>query len=160
MRTCTICRDTQRDAIDEALVRGEPLRDIARRTATKKDALARHAAGHLSAKLARSETAAAVSASSLWDRVIALQRETQAILADARAARDHPTALRAIARAEAQIQLMGQIATAARGAGSPERDRAEEAIETLRKRREGRRAIETTALPAPEATGDANGPER
>ena len=53
-RTCTICAHPQREEIDQALVAGrEALRDIARRFATSKDAVARHRAEHLPAVIAQ-----------------------------------------------------------------------------------------------------------
>jgi len=41
-RTCTVCRDPQREEIDKALVAGTPYRDIARRFRLSKAALSRH----------------------------------------------------------------------------------------------------------------------
>ena len=47
-RTCLTCRNEAREAIDKALVAGEPLRDIAGRTGLSKSSLDRHKKDHLS----------------------------------------------------------------------------------------------------------------
>lgn len=51
-RTCTVCSHEDREAIDEAVVSGGSMRDIARRHAVSKDAVARHRA-HISPALSR-----------------------------------------------------------------------------------------------------------
>lgn len=60
-RTCSICQHVQREAIDAALVAGEPFRAIARQYATSKDALRRHAQDHLPAALLQAKGAAEVA---------------------------------------------------------------------------------------------------
>jgi hypothetical protein len=52
-RTCTVCRHNQREAIEQALLAGEPLRNIAKRYGTSATALHRHRHDHLPAALTR-----------------------------------------------------------------------------------------------------------
>ncbi len=110
-RSCSICLHPEREEINAALLQGEPLRDIARRYATSKDALARHRE-HLPVHLAKaSEAAEVIQANTLLDRLLSLNAETMAILKEARSGRikDNELALRAIARAEKQLELQGKL---------------------------------------------------
>src|SRR5436309_452764 len=96
-QTCTICRDKQRREIDEALLRGEPYRSIAKRTGTSTAALARHKQGHIPASLARLEEAKDVEyAGSVFERLKTINRETVAILREARSAETPIIALMAV----------------------------------------------------------------
>jgi hypothetical protein len=52
MGKCTICRHEQREEIDRALVRGDGLRELARRYGTTHTALFRHKRAHIPAELA------------------------------------------------------------------------------------------------------------
>lgn len=47
-RSCTICRNPGRDAIEAELRAGASYRDIARRHGASKDAISRHHANHMS----------------------------------------------------------------------------------------------------------------
>jgi hypothetical protein len=58
-QTCLTCRYEAREAIDAALVAGEPLRDIAGRTGLSKSSLDRHKRDHLSATLVKAAEATA-----------------------------------------------------------------------------------------------------
>ena len=51
-RVCTVCAHTDRQAVDEAIVLGRTLRDIAQQHGVSKDAVSRHKA-HVSPALAR-----------------------------------------------------------------------------------------------------------
>jgi hypothetical protein len=97
--------------INTALLNNEPLRDIARRWRVSKDAVARHKE-HLPAHLAKAEEAKEVAqADSLLDRLLDLSKETAAILKEARQGdeKDNELALKAIARAEKQIELQARL---------------------------------------------------
>jgi hypothetical protein len=75
------------------------------------DALARHRE-HLPLHLAKaSEAAEVIQAGSLLDRLLSLNAETMAILKEARTGRikDNELALRAVARAEKQLELQGKL---------------------------------------------------
>ena len=110
-RRCSICDHDQLDAINTVLVSGsESLRDIARRHAVSKDALARHKAKHLPKTLAQAQQAQEVTrGDSLLGRLLFLSNETLAILAEARQEKENSLALTAISRAEQQIALQGKL---------------------------------------------------
>jgi len=115
---CTICIHEHREVIDKALLAQEPLRNIAKRTGTSASALFRHRRDHVAESLAKSKQASdEVEAGNLFDRLKALNRETAAILAEARASRNHTVALQAIARAEKQIELEARLLSELNDAG-------------------------------------------
>ncbi len=110
-RSCSICLHPEREEINAALLSETPLRDMARRYATSKDALARHRE-HLPVHLVKaSDAAEVIQADTLLGRLLSLNAETMAILKEARAGRikNNELALRAIARAEKQLELQGKL---------------------------------------------------
>src|SRR5262245_15060180 len=111
-RRCTICDHAERQAIDAALLGSESYRSIAKRFATSPEAMWRHKESHLPASLAKAEEAReATQADSLLDQLLHLNRETLAILQEARAGKtkDNELALKAIGRAEKQIELQARL---------------------------------------------------
>ena len=107
---CTICRHQKRAEIDHALLNGESLRTLAARTGTSSTALHRHRKSHIAAGMVSSKQVAdEVSADTLWDRLKTLNRETSAILSEARASGNQVIALQAIARAEKQLELEARL---------------------------------------------------
>jgi len=111
-RQCTVCTHSEREAIDHALVAGESFRNIAERFGTSVGALVRHKTDHIPAHLAKAQEAKEVTqADSLLDRLLDLSKETAAILKDARKGdeKDNELALKAIARAEKQIELQARL---------------------------------------------------
>jgi hypothetical protein len=98
--------------MDHALVAGEPFRNIAERFGTSLAALVRHKTDHIPEHLAKAEEAKAVTqADSLLEQLLALSKETAAILQEARTdeTKDNELALKAIARAEKQIELQARL---------------------------------------------------
>ncbi len=109
-RQCSICAHPERATIDAALVADAPYRHIAARFAVSTGALQRHRAEHLPAGLAKAREAAEVArADTLLDRLRTLNRETADVLREAKGARDQELRLKAIARAEKQIELEGRL---------------------------------------------------
>ncbi len=111
-RTCTACGHPERSEIDAALVAGETLRDIARQYRVGKDVVARHKEAHLPGRLVRArEVEEIADADTLLSRLRDLNRETAAILKEARAkgSKDNELALKAIACVEKQIELEGRL---------------------------------------------------
>jgi hypothetical protein len=109
-RICTVCGHDERDAIERAMLAMQPYRRIAQRYGVSERALYRHHDDHLSAALIQSHRIGEVTrADDLIDRLIAMARETQAILDRAKAAEDDELALKAIARAEKQIELQAKL---------------------------------------------------
>lgn len=110
-RTCTIRAHPERDALEAAMVAGETLRDIARRFRVGKDT-ARHKADNLPERLAKAHEVEEVDdADALLSRLRGLNRETAAILKEAReeGSKDNELALKAIACVEEQIELEGRL---------------------------------------------------
>ena len=109
-RVCTICSHEEREAINAALLSEEALRNIAQRFGTSTTALHRHKEGHIPPHLARAQDAAeVVQADGLLDRLQSLNTETMLILREAREGDDNELALKAIARAEKQLELQAKL---------------------------------------------------
>lgn len=109
-RKCTVCTHQERDEIEKAHLAGRPFRGIARDFAASEDAVARHLKRHLVERLVRAaERRENGAGDDLLDRLTDLNRMTLEILCEARRTRKHEVALKAIARAEAQLELQARI---------------------------------------------------
>jgi hypothetical protein len=109
-RVCSICVHGDRAGIDGALVAGVPNRRIAARFGATEQAVRRHKSEHLPALLTHAaDVAEAATATGLLARLRALNAETADVLTQARKSADHELRLRAIARAEKQIELEGRL---------------------------------------------------
>lgn len=111
-RTCTICANQQHEEINLALVSRESMRTIAARYRVTPSALQRHKTAHLPVTLAKAAAVAdAVESSNLLERLKTINRATAAILREARTdgSKDNGLALKAIARAEKQLELEGRL---------------------------------------------------
>ena len=109
-RSCSICRHAHREEIDRALLGDEPLRALAAKTGSSATALFRHRKGHIAAKLVNAKQVTdETDAASLWQQLQAIQRETSAILAEARQSQKHAIALQAIARRERQLEIQARL---------------------------------------------------
>jgi hemoglobin-like flavoprotein len=109
-RTCTVCSHPKRSAIEKALVAGEPFRDIARRVAVSKDALARHRAEHLPPRLAKATEAKEVtSANNLLEQIRTLLTKALGYQDQAEKAKDLRTALLANREARANLELLAEL---------------------------------------------------
>lgn len=109
-RVCTVCTHENRAEIDQALVAGTPLRDIAIQNAVGKDALMRHKSDHLPASLVQAAGAEEVrDALNVLDQLRAINDTTRAILAEARKSKDGELALKAVDRIQRQIELQAKL---------------------------------------------------
>lgn len=109
-RTCTICAHSQRHEIDEVLLAGRGLRDIADRFSVSKSALFRHKNAHIPATLAKAQDAAeAARAEDLLGQLAYLQAEAHRIGAKAEASGDLRTALSGIRELVRIIELMAKL---------------------------------------------------
>jgi len=109
-RVCTVCTHPQRQVIDEALIAGAGLRDIAGRFGLSKSALERHKANHLPASLAQAKEAAEVAqADDLLGELRKLQRITLGLLSKAYSAGDLRTAVSAVGQARGNLELFGKL---------------------------------------------------
>jgi hypothetical protein len=110
-RRCTVCAHPKVEAIDMALIAGEPYRSVANRYESLSQAsVQRHSENHLPATLAQAKDAEMVAhADDLLEQVRDLQVRTFAILEAAEASEQHRTALSAIKEARANLELIGEI---------------------------------------------------
>lgn len=115
-RTCTICRNTEREAIDAELVRGTPYRNIAARGAVSTSALVRHR-GHIAAAVtAAAETFEHERGASLLEKIHAMEAEAKRLGAKAESEGDLRAALLALRELGRAFELQGRMV----GAFQPE----------------------------------------
>jgi hypothetical protein len=109
-RTCTICRHDEREAIDNALVRGVSLRDIAAQwQPLTASSLSRHRRDHLSPALAAVQAERVEQgAASLVDRVESLIGRTEGLLTAAEQDGRVTTALAAVRELRGLLDLYGK----------------------------------------------------
>lgn len=109
-RHCTICEHTERGVIDDALLRNGTFRKIAERFETSITALHRHKQSHIPKALAKAKEAEEVArGDGLLDRLRQLNQETREVLLAAKAEKNHELRLKAIGRAEKQLELEGKL---------------------------------------------------
>jgi len=110
-RRCTVCAHPKVEAIDMALIAGEPYRSVANRYESLSQAsVQRHSENHLPATLAQAKEAEMVAhADDLLEQVRDLQVRTFAILEAAEASEQHRTALSAIREARGNLELLAKL---------------------------------------------------
>lgn len=109
--TCSVCTSSDRDAIDREIVAGKPYRSIAEAHGLGRMSVARHAASHLPATLARAAEAHEVAhADNLLQQVRDLQGRALGILRRAERKGDLRSASGAIREARGLIELLGKLA--------------------------------------------------
>lgn len=109
-RVCTVCRHPNRPAIDEALVRGEPMRAVADRYALSEAAVRRHKAEHLPEALVKaSERVEATSADDLLAQVQQIQTRTLIVLENAEKSGNGRLALQAVRECRNNVALLAKM---------------------------------------------------
>jgi len=109
-RTCTVCRNVCRQAIEAALIAGTPFRRISSEYVVSESAVRRHAARHLPARLAKAKEAEELAdAGSLLAQVRSLQEKALSILAAAEKAGELRTALMGVREARECLLLLARI---------------------------------------------------
>ncbi len=109
-RVCTICTHPEKEAINQALVTGEPFRHIAARYGTSTGALQRHKADDLPSIMVKSEEAREVAhADDLVWQIKQLRNKAIGILGKAETAGDLKTALMGVREARACIELLAEM---------------------------------------------------
>jgi hypothetical protein len=109
-RTCTVCSNRRRPEIDAALLSGAAFRNIAQRFRLGAWCVYRHKRQHLAVHLVKAKDAAEIlDADRLITHLQSLRKETLGVLAAAKRSRDSQMALKAIARAEAQLRLAAEL---------------------------------------------------
>lgn len=123
-RRCSVCAHPDREALDRAIVAGEPRRAVAARSSLSPDAVERHAQHHLPAAIVKAAEAVEMAhGEQLFDQVRAQQTraealysEALAILRRAKRRKDGGLALEAVRTATAtlrearrQIELLAHL---------------------------------------------------
>jgi hypothetical protein len=110
-RRCTVCAHPEVEAIDTALVAGEPYRSVANRyESLSQAAVQRHEENHLPATLAKAKDALEISrADDLLASVRGLQGRALSILGKAEEAGELRTALSAIREARGNLELLAKL---------------------------------------------------
>ncbi len=109
-RRCTVCAHEHLEAINKDLVGGTALSALSAKYRVSEDAMGRHKANHLPAKLVMAEQAAEVAqAGDLLDQVRDLQDRALSILDKAEGTGDLRTALGAIREARGNLELLAKL---------------------------------------------------
>jgi hypothetical protein len=109
-RKCSVCIHSEYQNIDEALIGGEPLRDISRRFNIDKSALSRHKLNHLSALLVKTEEGKELAkAESLVDEIQRLRLEAARIYQKAEERGDFRTALAGVRELTRIVELLAKL---------------------------------------------------
>jgi hypothetical protein len=109
-RKCNICSHEKLKEINQALIDGQSLRNIAKQYQVSYSAVNRHKKEHLPAALVKAQEAQAVTqADSLLDQVEALRAKAVNLLEQAENAGDLKTALQGIGQARACLELLAKV---------------------------------------------------
>jgi hypothetical protein len=109
-RTCTICTDVRITEVDELLVSGTPLRNIAEQFRLAATSLHRHRHAHLPATLTDARRAQeVVHADGLLDRLEGLNAEAHRLMDKAEREGDLRTSLAAVRELVRIVELMAKV---------------------------------------------------
>jgi len=115
-RTCTVCQHPEREAIDRALIAGEPVRTVASRYVTVEGrplgrmAMQRHRDEHLPQTLVKAEAVKeATHADDLVEQLKQLKNKAVSLLLAAERSGDYRAALAGIREARATIELLLEV---------------------------------------------------
>lgn len=109
MKTCSLCLSSARSEIDEAIISGASVRDVAGRFATSRSAASRHRA-HIPASLTKATHAKQIAeATTLLGRVEALIADFRDIALSAKQSRQWQPAVSALREVKGCLELLGKI---------------------------------------------------
>ncbi len=110
-RSCSVCADTRLALVDQALVSGVAVDEIARRyPPLSATSIRRHRAEHVSQTLAKAQEAGeVVRGDDLLDQVKKLKEKSLSLLLKAEAAGDYRTALAGIREARSCLELLLEV---------------------------------------------------
>ncbi|HEV8608847.1 MAG TPA: hypothetical protein VGS98_02090 [Thermoanaerobaculia bacterium] len=109
-RACTVCLSPDRDAIDVALLERQPDARLARKYGVSRFAVQRHSRAHIAPALAlAAQEREVLRSDDLLEKLEGLGRVTKEILQEAREAKNSGIALKAIGRAESQLELQARL---------------------------------------------------
>jgi len=111
LRTCSVCADGRHAAVDQALVGGVAVDEIARRyPPLSATSLRRHRAEHIAKTVQKAQEATEIDHGlDVVKQLRAINGVTMAILSEARRSGNGELALKAIDRIERQITLQGRL---------------------------------------------------
>jgi hypothetical protein len=151
-RTCLACAHSDRTAIDNALVAGEPLRNIAKRVSISPAGLLRHKSHVSQAIVNASERREEQLGDNLLDEMRRVQRKAWQLLDTAESEGDHRGAIVALREVRecleslgamlARVDLSGNLTLSQRLAKAKERLTGEQVLEA--RKRAGLGAVEHT----------------
>src|SRR5215470_8551522 len=107
-RTCSVCRNPRRDSINEALLTGQSLRNVAERFGTSVTALHRHRK-EIPKKIVKATEARDIMGDTLLTQVRGLIGKANAILERAEASGDDRVALQALRETRETLLVLGKI---------------------------------------------------
>lgn len=109
-RTCTVCSNEQREALDAALVMGTAYRELSSRYGVSISALSRHRRDHVSAALAKVTAEREVAgAESALDRIETLYRRALLVLDTAEGEGRASLSLAAIKELRGLVELLARL---------------------------------------------------
>lgn len=109
MKTCSLCLNSARTEIDEAIVSGASVRDIAGRFGTSRSAVSRHRS-HIPTSLTKAKDARQIAeATTLLARLEALIADFRDIALAAKRARQWQPAVSALREVKTCLELLGKI---------------------------------------------------
>jgi len=109
-RKCSICEHAKAAKINQALIEGQSLRNIAKQFEVSYSAVGRHHKEHLPCSLLKSKRIKEITeADNIIERLVILTNETMEIYRQVKREKDYDLALKAIARAEKQAELQAKL---------------------------------------------------
>lgn len=108
-RTCLTCSSPEREAIEKALVGGEPLRDIAERVSISPAALSRHKSHVSQAIVKAAERREEQLGDNLLDEMRRIQRKAWELLGKAESEGDHRGAIVALREVRECLESLGEM---------------------------------------------------
>jgi len=109
-RTCTICKNNNRNEIDKMLIEGVSFRNIAKQCFVSISSLYRHKIDHLPSKLIKAKDAELVThADNLLNEIEDLRQKALNILNKAEKGKDYRAATSAIREARGCLELLARL---------------------------------------------------
>ncbi len=109
-RTCATCIHPEHEAIDKALLAGQPYRSVARQYEASPPSVYRHQQDHLPAAMVKAVEAAELAhGGTLLEQLQGLQAKVLGILSKAESAGDLRTALMAVREVRGTLELVGKV---------------------------------------------------
>ena len=108
-RTCLACLHAEREAIDKALVSGEPLRNIAKRVSISPAGLLRHKSHVAQAIVKASERREELCGDNLLEEMRRVQRKARELLAKTESEGDHRGSIVALREVRECLESLGEM---------------------------------------------------